>query len=210
MPKFFFILCCCLPFLGAAQPKGFGMIAQPEEFKKSLQAANASKSTIKSDFVQTKHLSLLEDKISSKGKFFFKQQNKVRIEYTEPYTYLLVMNEGAILVKDDQKTNRINTKNSKMMQSVNRIIVDCMSGNVFSNPDFSVEGYENGRQYLLSLSPTNEAMKQIFVRIDVYMDKNRLDVVRLKMVEPGGDFTDMEFQQIQHNIALDESLFKTR
>lgn len=197
-------------FMAAAQPKGFKPVANVPAFQQSLSKSTASIQSIQSDFVQTKHLSLLADKITSKGKFYYRKEDKVRIEYTTPYQYLLVMNAGQIMVKDEQKTSKINTRNSKTMQSVNRIMIDCMRGTVFANTDFKVTAFESGSNYLLSLVPANETMKKMFRQIDVYLAKGSLDVDRLTMTEQGGDFTDMDFTKTQHNVALNEGLFKVR
>ena len=193
-----------------AQPKGFQPVKNVGEFQAALSRSNASVNTVSSDFAQTKNLALLADKIKSKGKFFFKKEDKVRIEYTSPYSYLLVMNSGQIMVKDEQKTSKVNTKNSKTMQSVNRIMIDCMRGTVMNNPDFKVSAYESGSTYLLSLSPSNDAMKKMFKSIDVYLSKKNFDVDRLVMNEQGGDFTDMDFSNTQHNVALNDALFKVK
>lgn len=210
MRKFLFVVLSCLAVMAQAQPKGYGPLKNADAFRQALQQANASKTSVVSDFIQTKHLSLLEDKIISKGQFFFKKENRIRIAYTEPYTYLLVMNGGEILVQDGHKTSRINTRNSKLMQSVNRIIIDCMSGNVFRNTDFSVVAWESSNSYLLSLTPATDAMKKMFDRIEVYLDRKHLDVTRLTMTETGGDFTDMDFKNIRHNTDLNDALFKTK
>lgn len=203
-----------LMFAGAvhafAQPKGFQAVKNVKEFEASLSRSNASVNTISSDFSQTKNLALLSDKIKSKGKFYFRKEDKVRIEYTSPYSYLLVMNGGQIMVKDEQKTSKINTKNSKTMQSVNRIMIDCMRGTVLNNPDFKASVYESTGKYLLSLAPANDAMKKMFKSIDVYLNKKNFDVDRLTMTEQGGDFTDMDFSNTQHNVVLNESIFKVK
>jgi len=202
------VLISFIPFILQAQPKGFADIKNVTAFKDALAKSNASIETIASDFTQTKNLSMLSDKIKSKGKFYFKKDDKVRIEYTSPYSYLLVMNGGRLLVKDEQKTNKINTRNSKMMQSVNRIIIDCMRGSVFQNPDFKVQAFENGQHYLLSLSPVTEGMKKMFRQIDVYINKRNFDVNQLVMREQGGDYTDMDFTNTKHNVSLNETLFR--
>jgi len=205
------LLCCCFAAIQlSAQPKGYSSVKNINAFQQSLAQANNVKQTIQSDFIQVKHLSLLADKIKSKGKFYFKKEDKVRIEYVDPYYYLLVMNGGQIMVKDEQKSNKVNTRNSKTMQSVNRIMIDCMRGTVFQNPDFKVSAYENTSGYLLSLVPTNDAMKKMFKQIDVYMDKKNFDVSRLTMTETGGDYTDMDFMNTQHNVALNEAIFKVK
>ena len=196
--------------ISVAQPKGFQQVKDVKEFQTRLSTSNAKVNTVSSDFTQTKNLALLSDKIKSKGKFYFKKDDKVRIEYTSPYSYLLVMNNGQIMVKDEQKTSKINTKNSKTMQSVNRIMIDCMRGTVLNNPDFKVSAFENGSSYLLSLVPATDAMKKMFKSIDVYLDKKSFDVDRLSMKEQGGDYTDMDFSNTQHNVALNDALFKVK
>ncbi|MBS1771990.1 MAG: outer membrane lipoprotein carrier protein LolA [Bacteroidetes bacterium] len=207
------IIGVCLVFVslsGFAQPKGYQAVKNVAAFQQQLNKNNTSVQTIASDFIQTKNLALLSEKVKSKGKFYFQKQDKVRIEYTSPFSYLLVMNGNQVMVKDEQKTSKINTKNSKAMQSVNRIMIDCMQGTVFQNPDFSVTAYESANGYLLSMLPSNDAMRKMFKQIDIYMDKKSLDVDRLTMTETGGDFTDMDFTGTQHNTALNESLFKIR
>jgi outer membrane lipoprotein-sorting protein len=193
-----------------AQPKGYKQIANAAALQQGLQKSTAALQTIQSDFSQTKHLSLLADKITSKGKFYYRKEDKVRIEYTTPFQYLVVMNGGQMMVKDEQKSTKVNTRSSKTMQSVNRIMLDCMRGTVFSNPDFRVTAFENGSNYLLSLIPANDAVKKLFKQIDVYLTRSSFDVDRLTMSEQGGDFTDMDFSHTQHNIALNDALFKVR
>ena len=207
---FFTVVCICIGFAAMAQPKGFKPVGNVPAFQQTLAKSTGAIQSIQSDFAQVKHLSLLSDKISSKGKFYYHKEDKVRIEYLTPFQYLLVMNGGQIMVKDEQKTSKINTKNSKTMQSVNRIMIDCMRGTVFANTDFKVSAYESGSDYLLSLVPANDAMKKMFKSIDVYLTKGSFDVNRLTMTELGGDFTDMNFTKTQHNIALNDALFKVR
>ncbi len=179
-------------------------------FQQSLGASTSGLQSLQSDFVQTKHMAMLSDKITSKGVFYYRKEDKVRIEYTSPFSYLLVMNGGQILVKDEQKSTRINTRTSKVMQSVNRVMIDCMRGSVFGNPDFRVSAYEGASGYLLSMSPANAAMKGMFSQIDVYLSKSTLDVDRLTMTEQGGDFTTMDFRNSRRNAALSDALFKVR
>jgi outer membrane lipoprotein-sorting protein len=210
MRSVFSLIACILSLSVSAQPKGFHPLGNVPQFQQLLARSTAALQSIQSDFVQTKHLSLLSDKITSRGKFYYRKEDKVRIEYMTPFQYLLVMNGGQIMVKDEQKTSRINARNSKVMQSVNRIMIDCMRGSVFSNPDFKVTAYENGSNYLLSLAPANDAMRKMFSKIEVYLTKTGYDVDRLTMNEQGGDYTDMDFSRTQHNIALNDALFKVR
>ena len=55
---------------------------------------------------------MLAEKITSKGKFWFKKESKVRMEYTQPYQYLMIINKDKVFVKDGQKENKISTKSN--------------------------------------------------------------------------------------------------
>lgn len=208
---FIFILSATsLSYAVAQAPKGFTTMSNSAPLQTVLSAAAKKTQTIASDFSQVKHMKMMNDKVNSKGKFYFKKEDKIRIEYTSPFQYLLVMNGGQIMVKDENKTNKINTRNSKTMQSVNRIMMDCMRGTVFGNKDFMVKSFENKTLYLLQLSPVNSSMKSLFASIDVYIDKADNSVSKLVMNENGGDYTDMNFTNKKINTSLADALFSTR
>lgn len=198
------------PLVAWAQPKGYTSVKNTTTFETELSNANAGIRTINSDFSQTKNMALLAEKVKSKGKFYFMKEDKIRIEYTQPFSYILVMNKGQVLVKDEQKTSKVNTKNSKALQSVNRIMIDCMRGTILSNPDFKASVFESGNSYLIALIPSQAAMKIMFSGIDIYLTKKQFDVTRLVMKENGGDLTDMNFSNAQHNQPLNETLFKVK
>lgn len=205
------LICIFFVMIAAAQaPKGFTALSNTTSLQTALSAAARSTQTIASDFTQVKHMKMMNDKVSSKGKFYFKKEDKIRIEYTSPFQYLLIMNGGQILVKDENKSNKINTRNSKTMQSVNKVMMDCMRGTVFGNKDFVVKAFEARGQYLLQLSPANASMKGLFARIDVYIDRNDNSVSKLVMNENGGDYTDMNFTNKKTNTSLADALFSVR
>jgi len=193
-----------------AQPAGYKIIKDPASFKSKFAEASQKIASIQSDFVQVKNLSMLNDKVTSKGKFFYKKSNKVRIEYASPYQYLMVLNNNQMLVKDEQKTSNYNTRSNKMMQSTNNIMLDCMRSTVYQNKEFNVQVLEGSKDYLLQLNPVTTVMKKMFQRIEVFLDKSDLNVVRLNMVEQGGDNSLMTFSNRMMNTNLNESLFAIR
>ncbi|WP_162902820.1 outer membrane lipoprotein carrier protein LolA [Taibaiella koreensis] len=213
MQKLLFTIILCLSTLLYAQaqtPAGFKVLSNTAALQTSLAATARSTQTIASDFNQVKHMKMMNDKVSSKGKFYFKKEDKIRIEYVSPFQYLLVMNGGQIMVRDEQKSNKINTRNSKTMQSVNKVMMDCMRGTVFGNKDFDVKAFDSKGQYLLQLIPVNSAMKGLFARIEVYLDKADNSVGKLVMSEQGGDYTEMSFSNKKINTSLSDALFSVR
>ena len=126
-----------------AQYAGYAPVADLTKFKSDFSAATQKTNSIKSEFVQEKNLSMLSEKIISKGKFWFKKESQVRMEYSQPYQYLMIINKDKVFVKDGQKENKISTKSNKLFQQINKIMIDCMQGTALSNPDFKTRIFEN-------------------------------------------------------------------
>lgn len=193
-----------------AQNAGYTALRDLAAFKSSFALASQKIESIESSFTQVKNLSMLKDKINSKGKFYYKKGNKVRIEYSAPYYYLMVLNNSSMTVKDDQKTSNYNTRSNKIMQSINNIMLDCMRGSVYDNKEFAVEAFENSREYLLKMKPVTSVMKKMFASIEVYLDKKDFHVLRLNMIENGGDNSLMSFTNSIMNKSVSDALFSVK
>lgn len=209
MREWLMILCCCIGAAYAkAQTAGYKPVADAAAFKQAFARASQSTQTIQSDFVQEKNLAMLSDKIISKGKFWFKKDNKVRMEYSSPSYYLLVMNGKDIRTKDGQKESHVSAKGNKLFEQINKITVDCVQGNVLNNPDFTTSIMENAQSYLLAMTPVNKALAQYFKTIYLEVDKKDYSVSKILMYEPGGDFTTISFVHKQINVNIGDEVFK--
>lgn len=194
-------------FLAAAQYAGYSAIADANSFRSSFSKATQQINTIKSDFTQEKNLSMLSEKINSKGKFWFKKQSQVRMEYTNPYQYLMIINKDKVLVKDKQKESKINTRSNKMFQQINRVMIDCMQGTVLSNSDFNTKLFENKSAVLIEMTPVVKGLKEMFRNIILIVDKKDFSVLSINMTEPSGDNTLIKFVNKELNVQLQDNLF---
>ncbi|MEP6846757.1 MAG: outer membrane lipoprotein carrier protein LolA, partial [Panacibacter sp.] len=177
----------------AAQHSGYTAVTDITTFKLQFSEASQKINTIKSDFVQEKNLSMLSEKITSKGKFWFQKENMVRMEYTQPFQYLMILNKNDIYIKDGQKENNISTKSNKLFQQINQIMVDCVKGSAFSNTDFSIKIFENKQGYLIEMNPTAKTLKEMFKSINVTVEKKQFSVNSIEMLEVSGDNTIIRF-----------------
>lgn len=190
-----------------AQYAGFTAIADAAKFKEQFSAASLKTTSIKSDFVQEKNLSMLSEKIVSKGKFWFKKANMVRMEYTHPFQYLMIINKDKVFIKDGQKENKVSSRSNKLFQQINRIMVDCMQGTALSNTDFKTRVFEGKSAYLVELVPVVKGLKEMFRTITVYVDKKDYSVMNLEMLEISGDNTVIKFINKELNSSLQDALF---
>src|SRR5882672_833749 len=98
--KIFLSLVLLCGFLAKAQYTGYTLLANATAFKEQFAASSQKTNTIQSDFIQEKNLSMLSEKIVSKGKFWFKKENFVRMEYNQPFKYLMILNNGKVYITD--------------------------------------------------------------------------------------------------------------
>jgi outer membrane lipoprotein-sorting protein len=150
---------------------------------------------------------MLSEKIVSKGKFWFKKDNMVRMEYNQPFQYLMVINNGKVFIKDGQKENTIAAKSNKIFQQINKITVDCVQGTMLGNTDFKTRVFENKNNFQVELSPVVKGMKEFFKTINVIIDKKDYSVVSIQMNENGGDHTIIRFSNKELNTNIANAIF---
>jgi outer membrane lipoprotein-sorting protein len=191
-----------LPERSLAQYAGYKPVADLSSFKKKFALESEKVISITSDFTQEKTLAALTETITSTGKFWFKRNNRVRIEYLKPFSYLMIINADKIHVRDNQKENTINVKSNKVFQQVNRIMIDCVQGTILESKDFSTKVFENEKIYLLEMTPLSKSLRDFFQTILLKVDKRDYSVNAIEMNEPGGDQTIISF----HNKKLNEQV----
>jgi Outer membrane lipoprotein-sorting protein len=190
-----------------AQYAGFTAVTDLAKFKTVFAAATQKTSSVKADFAQEKNLSMLSEKISSKGNFWFKKDSRVRMEYNQPFKYLMILNRDKVYVKDGQKETKVSTKSNKMFQQINKIMIDCMQGTMLGNTDFKTRIFENKTSALVELTPVTKGLKEMFRSINVIVDKKDFSVLSIEMKEISGDNTIMRFTNKELNAQIQDNLF---
>jgi outer membrane lipoprotein-sorting protein len=202
------LLLVSLGFSGISQ--SFKPSKDAEGFKKRFESESKKITSVKSDFVQEKIMTMLTEKIVSRGEFTFKRVDKVRIEYKSPYVYLIIINGNQMFSKDGNRESRVNVSSNKMFRQVNRIIVDCVQGTILYNKDFTSKILENESLYLLELAPQTKSLKEFFQLIRIEIEKKDYSVSVIELNEQGGDKTTMRFSNKQFNQTIDDEIFTLR
>jgi outer membrane lipoprotein-sorting protein len=191
-----------------AQFKGFLLMNDVAAYNARMDEISKTTTSIESDFVQKKVMSVLSESAVSKGHFIFKKPNRIRWEYIDPYQYLIIINNDKIFIKNDKKENEYDLKTSKAFQKVNRIMSGLLQGDVQNiKKDFNVDYFENDNQYLVNLTPKSFLMKSFFQNIEIYFDKKDSQVSQIRINEPSGDYTDIEFLKRTMNIDIPDDKF---
>ena len=190
-----------------SQHQGYRPVGDLAAFKKHFAEESSKISSIESAFTQEKVLTALTEKITSTGRFWFKRSNKVRIEYLKPYTYTMIMNGDKMLLRDDQKENKVNVRSNKLFQQINQIMIDCVQGTVLESKDFKVTVFEDEKTYLLDMDPTARSLREFFSTIVLKVDKKDFAAYSIEMNEKSGDRTTILFKDKKLNTQLPDAVF---
>jgi len=210
MCKWLLVLMSCVVSLQMQAQTGFKPVADMAPLKQQFAKAAQNTQSIHCDFVQEKNLSMLSDKIVSKGEFWFQKDNKVRMEYKQPSRYLLVINGKDIRIRDAQKESKVSGKSNKLFEQINKITIDCVRGTVLDNADFITKATENAQYYRLELTPVNKVMKEYFQTIVLLVDKQDYTVSKITMAELSGDDTTISFLHKQLNTNIPDAVFSVK
>lgn len=198
----FFLL---FPLLAVSQ--NFKAVKDTAALKLKIENMSKATNSIQSDFVQEKNLSLLSEKVVSKGKLVFKKDNLLRWEYLSPSKYLIVINKEKITIKDEKKTTKYDMNSNKVFKEINDIMLSCVQGTIFRSNKFKTAYFENDKFYKLELMPLDKNMKDTFKKINLYFDKSVTSVAKMEMMETNEDLTSIDFSNKKLNEPVAESIF---
>jgi outer membrane lipoprotein carrier protein len=171
------------------------------------QTAVAMK-TLQCDFVQIKHLKMLNEEMLAQGKMYYQQSNKLRWEYTNPYTYTFVLNGDKVLLKNQQRNDVIDVNQNKIFREIARIMMSSVVGNsLLDNKTFKTTITINNSEWIATQIPQRKDMRQIFQRIVLHFNPQCAVVSCVEMIEKNGDKTVINLKNIRTNETLNASIF---
>ncbi len=176
-------------------------------FKTSVEKEAKSIKSLKTDFVQYKHLSFLSKEIETSGKMYLKSPDLLKWQYTSPYQYSIIFKNNKVYINDQGKKSTINAGNSKMFEKINKLIVGSVSGNLFDDDEFTIEYYKSSEFYITKLTPKTATIKKYIKLVELYFPIGESTVAQVKLIEPTDDFTKIVFKNKQLNAKVEDSVF---
>jgi len=176
-----------------------------------INAATSKMTTMQCDFVQNKSVKLLNDNIKSKGKMYYSQPNKLRWEYTSPYTYTFILNGSKVTLQKNNKNSVIDTRQNKMFKEIVNIMMNSVVGKSLSDKkSFKTSVKEASSEWTATLLPQSKELKQMFTKIILHFNRQQAVIVKVEMYEKNGDTTTITLQNIVKNKTINEKVFSAR
>lgn len=186
-------------------------IIRMQDFENRLAQEAQSIQSIASDFTQVKYLDILDEKVTSKGKFYYQKSNKICMEYARPVNYLIVINGSRLKIVADDQMSIMSLSSNKMMNQMQDMLTACMIGDLSQmSSNYKLEYFENDSHYLVKIKPVNTAIQVYISEIEIYLDKKDMSVHKLRLSETAANYTEYEFYNKRFNDLKDETMFSIR
>lgn len=173
----------------------------------NLNKNSTSLLSIKSDFVQKKHLSLMDQDLISKGCFLYKRPNKLRWEYTSPIAYRIIINGDIISMKDEEKVNTFDASTNPIFAVINSLMLNMINGKIQEDENFEINYYKDGNSLMVELLPRNESWSNYLKTLKLFIKIEDYAVYKVIIEEDGEDYTQFDFINRKINEEISDEKF---
>ena len=179
-----------------------------EQIKQKVNQTASAMKTMQCDFVQTKHLKMLNNDFVSHGKMYYQQSNKLRWEYTSPYSYTFILNNDQVLLKNKQRNDLIDIKQNKLFREIVRIMMSSVVGNCLADDkNYKVSIATIGNEWVATLLPQRKDMKQMFQKLVLHFHAKKSVVNTVELYDKNGEKTIIELKNIRTNETITSNMF---
>jgi outer membrane lipoprotein-sorting protein len=185
-----------------------------DELDKLLTVIEKELGTIKSlktEFIQEKHLSIFSDIIKAKGICLFKAPDLVRFEISEPFQSSLVARQKKVakfeMIKG--KWQKLKLPSRDIILMVTKQIATWLRGRFRDKNGIYDISATVGKDTTIVLIPKDKNFRKNMSAIELVLAKNKKHIAAVRLLEAGGDFTIMKFIKQQRDIELPDEIFST-
>jgi outer membrane lipoprotein carrier protein len=198
---FIFIFSLFLPFASIE--------AQTLSVNEVVQRIKESRDKTKdfsADLLQEKRISLLKDKVISKGKIRFKKPDRIFIEFFHPEASQMVYDGRTFLLyfKEEKIAERYQIQRNPVVEKYL----------LFSKDPFQEKlarwSIVEDQESVLVMEILPKVKDPLFVKTKMWISKQDWIITGMEMVEKNGDATILQYSNLRMNTGLSDSDFEIR
>ncbi len=196
------VLVCALATAAAGAP-----CASTDACLDVLRTAQASTTTIDARFVQTKHVSLLDEPLVSTGRFRFRRPDHVRLDIEAPHPSTILIAGRAVTIPGLPATEQHALAGSPMAAMFTELGA-LFAGTIERAPaHFTVAARGEGDAIVVTLTPTVADYQRLFSTIELRFAGPQTMVQSMRLDDALGDRLDVELRDVRRNVELPDAMF---
>ncbi len=183
-------------------------IKDPTAIIEQVNLRSQKTTSITALFIQEKKMSFMEETLTSSGKFYLQNEDLLRWEYTQPFSYAIILNGERIGIVDEGKRSDFDLNSNRMFMEISNVMTGMVNGTLLKSDQFEASWFEAGNSYKVKLAPGNAMMQEYLTLVELKLSKTDYSVDEVKMFEKSGDFTRIIFTEKRFNEAIPAEIFR--
>lgn len=166
--------------------------SKDKEFINELESKTSKIQTITCKFTQTQSISVLSNKVSKKGIFYYQRPEQILLSFNNG-DYIKMTSEN-FQMKNGDKVNKMRVESNPMLRELKNILSACMTGKVMnSTKDFKHELKKEKLKYTIIMTPKKKRIATKIKEIMLEFDRRNMCLNQMRITQPNGDYTLYEF-----------------
>lgn len=195
--KRFFILALLTIACGWA----FAQTPQEKEAFARIVSSTTGMKTMTADFVETKHLQMLEEDAVQSGRLWYKAPSSMRWEYGKDF-YGVLSQRGAYMVRGGKRDGALTRGFSQTGKMVTGLISN-LSDNL---KEYKVTYVKEGKDLKVTAVPTSPRMKGMVDSVVMKFDTATCLIKSFEIRNSAG-YTLITFSNVKKDVEIDSQLF---
>lgn len=199
---------CVLP-MSLAVPA----FAQDADMMQKARERFQGMETLQADVVMTRHNTMVTSDVTSKGKFYFKKPSRMCMTFKDGAEMLLMDGQSFTMVRDG-KPQTMSGKGNSQIEALKTLLQNFSAGQE-SDIDLSdiadVDMTQKGNRVIITVTPivtdAKQKRKMMFTSFVVTLDKQKSELVSVRMNEKGQNYTEYAFSNFKQNAAVPDAVF---
>ncbi|MDX1542521.1 MAG: outer membrane lipoprotein carrier protein LolA [Christiangramia sp.] len=204
------ILKICLFFLSLNMMAQNGVLNNAEEhaFKsRVIEKANGINS-FSAEFMQTKHMKVMDESPESQGKVYYKSPDLLKWEYLRPYDYQILFKDSKLYIMEEGQLSEVDLSSNKLFEKMGELVAGSVNGKILqSDKDFTITYYRDKHNIRARIVPKDRSLSGMFKEIWVNFNSDHL-INSVRLVDPSGDYTEIFMKNIKINQSIPPSVFQ--
>jgi outer membrane lipoprotein carrier protein len=177
-----------------------------DEVVQRIRESREKTKDFSADLLQEKKISLLKEKVISKGRIRFKKPDRISIEFFHPETSQMVYDGKTFLLyfKEEKMAERYQVQGNPVVEKYM----------LFSKDPFQEKLAQwrvvEDRESVLALEILPKVKDALFVKTKLWISKKDWVITGMEMVEKNGDTTSLRYSNMRVNMGLSDSDFEIR